>query len=81
MEGVDTAGEGRDVTLAPEDGHGDIKVVTIEGQEQFECVLCGKVYKHKRTAESHITKVHKKLKTKTTVNQVPDLVEHWGSKQ
>ena len=66
VEGEDTSVEVGDITLAPEDAHGDIKVVTVEGQEQFECAICRKVYKHKRTAESHIIKVHKKPKVKPT---------------
>ena len=72
MEVVDTTVEveNEDVTLAPEDAHGNIKVVTVEGQEQFECALCGKVYKHKRTAESHVIKIHKKLKDKPIAEQV-----------
>ena len=41
-------------TLAQQDG--DVKVVNVEGQEQYEWTLCGKVYTHNCTAESHMTK-------------------------
>ena len=54
MEGEDVVGDrgGVNVTLANKDDPMDVKVVVVEGQEQFECVKCGKLYKHKRTAES-----------------------------
>ena len=74
MEGEDHVGDRGDVnvTLGQEDDQLDVKVVMVEGQEQFECGQCGKLYKHKRTAESHINKIHKKSKEKV----VPEQVEH-----
>ena len=73
MVGEDTIVEGGGVndTLAPGDDTNDIKLVMVEGQEQFECAVCGKLYKHKRSAESHINKIHKKAKDKV----VPDQIE------
>ena len=72
MEGEDVVGDrgGVNVTLANKDDLMDVKVVVVEGQEQFECVQCGKLYKHKRTAESHMNKSHKKSKEIVVPEQI-----------